>query len=159
MKNTSIIIKNGLIVTGGSLVSLAVAYGIYVFLFLTVREMAIQAGTFDLISKVRIIYGISAILICALIYRTRLIDWIKASVLAGALATMMISIGVQMYEFKPFFFRNHDFSCWVIGISDPQDGFALVSLLCHFDFHPRHIVLFIETAIIWFPELAMILRV
>ncbi|MDD3027248.1 MAG: hypothetical protein PHI41_04255 [Erysipelotrichaceae bacterium] len=104
MKNISIIIKNGLIVTGGSLVSLAVAYGIYVFLFLTVREMAIQAGTFDLISKVRIIYGISAILICALIYRTRLIGWIKASVLAGALATMMISIGVQMYEFKPFFF-------------------------------------------------------
>ena len=36
--------------------------------------------------------------LCLIIYRTRIYDWLKASILTASLTTFMVGIGVQIYE-------------------------------------------------------------
>ena len=51
-------------------------------------------------SPLRVGYGITWMVLCFIIYRTKTREWLKASVLTGSLTTFMIGIGVQLFE-KP----------------------------------------------------------
>ncbi|WP_143298353.1 hypothetical protein [Carnobacterium alterfunditum] len=62
--------------------------------------MASQESPYNFVSFLRVGYGIIWLLLCSIIYRAKIYDWLKASVLTSSLATFMIGIGVQLFE-KP----------------------------------------------------------
>ncbi len=102
MKHQSQIIKDGLFVTIGGLVAMAIAFLVYLLLFTLFETFMNQDGLYTFVSYLRIVYGMIAIMVCVLIYQTKWKGQIKASILAGSLTTCMASIGVQLYD-KPLF--------------------------------------------------------
>jgi len=100
MNKKSEMLKEGIIVTIGSFITLAIAFGLYFLIFVLFETMANQDGSYGFVSPLRVGYGIIWIIICLIIYCTRIYDWLKASILTGSLATFMVGIGVQLFE-KP----------------------------------------------------------
>jgi len=98
MDKNSEMIKEGILVTLGSLVALAVAFMFYFAIFMLFETMANQDGSYGFVSPVRVGYGIIWIILCLIIYRTRMYDWLKASMLTGSLTTFMVGIGVQLHK-------------------------------------------------------------
>mgnify|MGYP000023888988 CR=1 FL=1 len=98
MNKKSKIIKEGILVTIGSFVALAIAFMLYFLIFMFFETMANQDGSFGFVSPVRIGYGIIWIVLCLIIYRTRIYDWLKASILTGSLTTFIVGIGVQLFR-------------------------------------------------------------
>jgi len=98
MNKKSEIIKDGVLVTISSFIIMAVAFMLYFLIFMFFENMANQDGSYAFVSPVRVGYGIIWIVFCLMMYRTRIPEWIKASILAGSLTTFMAGIGVQLYE-------------------------------------------------------------
>lgn len=98
MNKKSEMIKEGILVTIGSFVALAIAFILYFLIFMLFETMENQDGSYGFVSPVRVGYGIIWIVLCLIIYRTRIYDWLKASILAGSLTTFMVGIGVQLNE-------------------------------------------------------------
>ena len=98
MSKKSGIIKEGMIVTIASLLTLAVAFMLYFLIFMVFESFANQDGSYGFVSPLRVGYGIIMLGLCLIVYRTTIYDWLKASVLTASLATFMIGIGVQLYE-------------------------------------------------------------
>jgi hypothetical protein len=94
-------IKEGILVTIGSLVTLVLAFMLYFLVFTLFETLANQDGSYDYVSKVRVGYGIIWIVICLIIYRTKINDLLKASILTGAMTTFMVGMGVQLHK-TPF---------------------------------------------------------
>ena len=97
MNKKSEIIKEGVLVTVGSLVALVVAFALYFLIFMFFENMANQDGSYTFVSPVRVGYGVVWIVFCLIIFRTRIPEWLKASILAGSLTTFIVGIGVQSY--------------------------------------------------------------
>ena len=97
MNKKSEIIKEGVLVTLGSLVALVVAFALYFLIFMFFENMANQDGSYTFVSPVRVGYGVVWIVFCLIIFRTRIPEWLKASILAGSLTTFIVGIGVQSY--------------------------------------------------------------
>lgn len=93
-------LKEGIIVTLGSFVTLAVAFVLYFLIFMLFETIVNQGGSYGFVSPLRVGYGVIWTGICLMLYHTRIYDWLKASILAGSLATLMVGIGVQFFE-KP----------------------------------------------------------
>jgi hypothetical protein len=55
-------------------------------------------ASYNFVSSLRIGYGIVWIILCLIIYCTRVAEWLKASILVGSLTTFMAGIGVQLYK-------------------------------------------------------------
>ncbi len=98
MNKKSGIIKDGVLVTVGSFIAMAVAFMLYFLIFTLFETMANQDGSYSFVSWIRVGYGIIWIVLCLIIYRTRIPDWLKAGILTGSLTTFMSGIGVQLYE-------------------------------------------------------------
>lgn len=92
------IIKEGIQVTIGSFVALAIAFLLYFLIFMLFETMANHDGSYGFVSPVRIGYGIVWITLCLILYRARIYDWLKASILTASLTTFMVGIGVQLFE-------------------------------------------------------------
>ncbi|MFA5006128.1 MAG: hypothetical protein WC509_01480 [Candidatus Izemoplasmatales bacterium] len=90
--------KDGLLVTVIGLSTMAAAFLLYYLLFALFEAFFDRGGTYGFVSWIRIGHGIAWILACFLIYRTRIAEWFKAGILAGALTAFMTGIGVQLYE-------------------------------------------------------------
>ena len=97
MNKKSEIIKEGVLVTLGSLVALVVAFALYFLIFMFFENMANKDASYNFVSSLRIGYGIVWIVLCFITYRTRVPEWLKASILAGSLTTFIVGIGVQLY--------------------------------------------------------------
>jgi hypothetical protein len=67
-----------------------VFFNIYAF-----ESVANQDGSYGFVSPLRVGYGIDWLALCLIIYRTKISDWLKASILAGSLTTFMVGKGVQ----------------------------------------------------------------
>src|SRR5690554_2660240 len=63
-----------------------------------VERMADQSGSYRFVPWVRLGYGIAWLAAIWVAYRSKLPEWIKASVLAGSLTTFLAAIGVVLYE-------------------------------------------------------------
>ena len=98
MSKKSGIIKEGMIVTIASLLTLAVAFMLYFLIFMVFESFANQDGSYGFVSSLRVGYGIIWLGLCLIVYRTTIYDWLKASVLTASLTTFMVGIGVQLYE-------------------------------------------------------------
>lgn len=98
MNRKSETIKEGIFVTIGSFAAMAIAFMLYFLIFMLFETMGNQDGSYDFVSPVRVGYGIIWIVLCLIIYRTKISDWLKASILAGSLTTFMAGIGVQLYD-------------------------------------------------------------
>lgn len=98
MNKKSETIKDGVLVTISSFIVMAAAFMLYFLIFMIFENIANQDGYYTFVSPVRVGYGIIWIVFCLMMYRTRIPEWIKASILAGSLATFMAGIGVQLYE-------------------------------------------------------------
>lgn len=98
MNKKSEIIQEGILVTIGSLVALAVAFLMYFLIFMIFETITNQDGSYGFVSPVRVGYGIIWLCLCLILYRTRIYDWLKASMLTGSLTTFMVGIGVQLYK-------------------------------------------------------------
>ena len=98
MNKKSGIIKEGLLVTIASLLTLAVAFMLYFLIFMVFESFANQDGSYGFVSSLRVGYGILWLGLCLIVYRTTLYDWLKASVLTASLTTFMVGIGVQLYK-------------------------------------------------------------
>lgn len=98
MNKKSEMIKEGILVTIGSFVALAIAFMLYLLIFMLFEIMANQDGSYGFVSSVRIGYGIICIVLCLIIYRTRIYDWLKASILTGSLTTFIVGLGVQLFK-------------------------------------------------------------
>ena len=98
MNKKSGIIKEGLLVTIASLLTLAVAFMLYFLIFMVFESIANQDGSYGFVSSLRVGYGIIWLGLCLIVYRTTLSDWLKASVLTASLTTFMVGIGVQLYK-------------------------------------------------------------
>lgn len=98
MNNKGEIIKDGLLVTLGSFGALAISFMLYFLLFMLFETVANQNGSYSFVSPVRVGYGVLWLILCLIIYRTRIYDWLKASMLAGSLTTFMVGTGVQLYR-------------------------------------------------------------
>ncbi|WP_434351425.1 hypothetical protein [Trichococcus flocculiformis] len=98
MNKKSGVIKEGILVTIASLLTLAVAFMLYFLIFMIFETVANQDGSYGFVSLLRVGYGIIWLGLCLIVYRTTINDLLKASVLAASLTTFMVGIGVQMYE-------------------------------------------------------------
>ena len=98
MTKKSAIIKEGILVTIASFLTLAVAFMLYFMIFMIFESIANQDGSYGFVSSLRVGYGILWLGLCLIVYRTTLSDWLKASVLTASLTTFMVGIGVQLYE-------------------------------------------------------------
>lgn len=98
MDKKSEVIKEGMIVTLASFLTLAVAFMLYFLIFMFFEASANQYGSYGFVSPLRVGYGILWLGLCLIVYRTTIYDWLKASVLTASLTTFMVGIGVQMYE-------------------------------------------------------------
>lgn len=91
-------VKDGILVTIGSLLVLAVAFMLYFLIFMIFETVANKDASYNFVSSLRIGYGIVWIILCLIIYRTRIREWLKAGILVGSLTTFMAGIGVQLYK-------------------------------------------------------------
>lgn len=98
MTKKSEAIKDGVLVTIGSIIAWIVAFGLYFLIFMLFETRANPDGSYRFVAWVRMGYGLVWLLLCLGIYRTRLPEWIKASVLAGAVTTFLAAFGVQLFE-------------------------------------------------------------
>lgn len=95
------IVKHAVLVTIGSFVIMILSFALYFGLFmLAERLFSSPNGEFGhrFVSPLRLGYGIVWILAVLLLYRTKMVDWLKAVFLAGALATFWAGAGVQLYR-------------------------------------------------------------
>ena len=92
------IIKEGILVTIASFLTLAVAFMLYFMIFMIFESIANQDGSYGFVSSLRVGYGIIWLGLCLIVYRTTIYDWLKAGVLTASLTTFMVGIGVQLYE-------------------------------------------------------------
>jgi len=97
MNKKSEIIKEGILVTIASFLALTVAFMVYFLIFMIFETVANQDGSYGFVSPVRIGYGIIWLGLCLIAYRTRIYDWLKATILTASLTTFMVGIGVQLY--------------------------------------------------------------
>jgi len=67
-------------------------------IFILFENIANQDGSYSFVSWVQIGYGIVWIVLGLAIYRTRIPECLKASILAGSLTTFMVGMGVQLCE-------------------------------------------------------------
>lgn len=98
MNKKSEAIKNGVLVTAVGLIAMAVAYLLYFLIFMLFETVANQDGSYRFVSWIRVGNGFLWIILCLIIYRTKLPEWLKAGILAGSLTTFMAGTGVQLYE-------------------------------------------------------------
>ena len=98
MSKKSGIIKEGILVTIASLLILAGAFMLYFLIFMVFESFANQDGSYGFVSPLRVGYGIIWLGLGWIVYRMRVYDWLKASVLTASLTTFMVGIGVQLYE-------------------------------------------------------------
>ena len=98
MTKKSAIIKEGILVTIASFLTLAVAFMLYFMIFMIFESIVNQDGSYGFVSSLRVGYGILWLGLCLIVYRTTLSDWLKASVLTASLTTFMVGIGVQLYK-------------------------------------------------------------
>lgn len=98
MNKKTQIIKEALLVTIGSFVISAISFLLYFLIFMLFEKMANHDGSFGFVSWVRIGYGIIWIVLCIIIYRTKISDWFKACILAASLTTFVVAIGVKSFE-------------------------------------------------------------
>ncbi|WP_027107858.1 hypothetical protein [Lacticigenium naphthae] len=99
MNKKSEIIKEGLLVTVGGFVILIVAFLLYFITFMLIQKMVNQNNSYNFVAPLRVGYGIIWIVFCFIIYRSRIGEWLKASVLTGSLTTFMATVGVQLFEY------------------------------------------------------------
>lgn len=92
-------LKEGVLVTIGSFFVLAVAFIFYFIFFMLFENVANQNSSYNFVSLLRVGYGIVWLLLCFIIYRTGIRDWLKASMLTGSLTTFMIGMGVQLFKY------------------------------------------------------------
>lgn len=100
--------KVGIFVTIGSIVALISSFALYFLLFLLFERISMgdqqgmvvghEPDSYGFVSWLRIGYGIAWLLLCLTVYRSRLPEWFKASILAGALTTFLTAFGVQLHE-------------------------------------------------------------
>jgi hypothetical protein len=95
MSKKSEIIRDGLLVTIGSMLALMAAFMLYFSIFMLFESVANQDGSYGFVSPLRVGYGIVWLALCLIIYRTKISEWLKASILAGSLTTFMVGTGVQ----------------------------------------------------------------
>ena len=98
MSKKSGIIKEGMIVTIASLLTLAVAFMLYFMIFMIFESIVNQDGSYGFVSSLRVGYGTIWLGLCLIVYRTTIYDWLKSGVLTASLTTFMVGIGVQLYE-------------------------------------------------------------
>lgn len=98
MNKKTEIIKEAILVTIGSLVVSAISFMLYFMIFRLFQATANHDGFFGFVSWVRVAYGIIWIVLCIIIYRTKIRDWLKASILAASFTTFIVAIGVQSYR-------------------------------------------------------------
>lgn len=98
MNKKTEMIKEGLLVTLGSFVASAIAFLLYFLIFRLFQAMANHDGSFGFVSWIRVGYGIIWIVFCFIIYRTKIHDWLKASILSASLTAFIVAIGVQSYR-------------------------------------------------------------
>ena len=92
MNKKSGIIKEGLLVTIASLLTLAVAFMLYFLIFMVFESFANQDGSYGFVSQLRVGYGIIWLGLCLIVYRTTINDLLKASVLAASLTTLWLAL-------------------------------------------------------------------
>ncbi len=98
MNKHSGIIKDWVLVTAGSFITMAASFMLYYLFFMIFETMANKDGSYSFVSPVRVGYGIIWLAFCLIIYGTKIPEWLKASILAVSLTTFMAAIGVQLYR-------------------------------------------------------------
>lgn len=103
MKNKSLIFKQWLIVTFGSILMSSVAFMIYFMLFAFFERFGNSGGQYGFVSILRVGYGIFCMALCTGIYFTKMVDLFKACFLTAGMASLLIAVSVQLY-FAPWIF-------------------------------------------------------
>lgn len=98
MNKKSITIKDGVLVTICGFIAMAMSFMFYFLIFTLFEKIASRGGSFNFVPWVRVGYGIIWIILCLIMYRTRIPEWLKAGILTGSLTTFMVAIGVQLYK-------------------------------------------------------------
>lgn len=91
-------LSKGIMVTVGSLITAALAFAGYFFLFRVLERFMDPENTYNFVSWARVGYGLFWLVLAFLVYQTRLREWGKAVILAGALTTFMAAVNVQYYQ-------------------------------------------------------------
>lgn len=91
-------ILNALVVAGAGLPLFALAFALYFALFAAFDSFANHDGSYRFVGPLRIGYGLALCGLCALLYRIRIPDPLKAASLAASLGTLWIGVGVALHE-------------------------------------------------------------
>lgn len=101
MNKKSETVKEGLIVTAGSLIGLISVFVLYYLLFMFFESFIDREKTYNFVPALRLGYGILWIPSCIILYRSGMHDLLKAIFLAVSLTAFMAGTGVQLYQY-PF---------------------------------------------------------
>ena len=91
-------IKQGVYVILGSIVLLGLSFIVYFGLFRIFEAILNPEGRFGFVMVLRIGYGIILVLLAFLNYRTKTVEWLKASIMSAGLGTFQIGLMVSLYE-------------------------------------------------------------
>ena len=97
MKKTRMI-KDGLLVTLGSVIAFLLSFALYYLIFLLLRRIVNEEGSYPHVSILRIGYGILWIIVGILVFRSHWFAPLKASAMTGALTTFFVTIGINLYK-------------------------------------------------------------
>lgn len=103
MKTKSLIFKQWIGVTLGSIILLGASFFLYFILVMIFERVGNSDGQYGFMSKLRVVYGVFMMVLCICLYCTKLLDWMKACFLTVGISTFLITISVQLY-FAPWIF-------------------------------------------------------
>jgi len=98
MSKKSAFIKEGILVTIVSFAAMVLSFMLYYLVFMLFDSIENRAGSYGFVSYIRVGYGFLWIFLCLILYRAKIPDWLKASILAASLTTFMAAIGVQLFK-------------------------------------------------------------
>ena len=98
MSRKSDIVKDAVLVTVGSLLSMILSFGLYYLIFLIFETTVDRAEGYNFVAPLRVGFGIVLLILCVILYRTRIPELLKANILAGSLTSFLVGIGVQLYR-------------------------------------------------------------
>lgn len=91
-------IKEGLLVTFGSILALVSSFLFYYLLFLFFEQIIDREHSYHFVSFLRMGYGIVWMLIGIILLCSKLKNWMKACMVTGSLTTLMVTIGAEFYQ-------------------------------------------------------------
>ncbi len=133
--------KDIILVTCYSFISLIVSFATYYLLFLILEFFFAQDKTYHFVSSLRLVYGILWAVLGILFYRLKKKELLKSGVLTGSFSTLLIVIGVLLHQYATIVYFIILFAVLVV---------AFLLIKCKYKWHHFYALLLAVVVILFY---------